>query len=82
MAYANYESRFGTIHMQDAETSTLPEAATLAVIALGTLILVVIAVLILRRKAKPDRAIRHSSPGPDPWEESARRLQESDDQSI
>ena len=67
--------------MQELATSPLPEASTLAVIALGTLILVVVAVLILRRQSKPDSKIKHSNLGLDPWKESARRLKDSEDHS-
>jgi hypothetical protein len=67
--------------MQELATSRLPEAATLAVIALGALILVVVAVLILRRQSKPDRKIKQSNLGLDPWKESAKRLNDSEDHS-
>jgi hypothetical protein len=67
--------------MQELATSPLPEAATLAVIALGAVILVVVAVLILRRQPKPDSKIKHSNLGLDPWKESARRLKDSEDHS-
>ena len=70
-----------TSTMQEPATSPLPEAATLAVIAIGTLILVVVAVLVLRRQSKPDRKIKQSNLGLDPWKESARRLNDSDDHS-
>ena len=69
-------------------TSPVPEntaswvqsAAILAVVCLGAVILILVMAMVLRRKGGPRARPQSGPPGPDPWSEAARRLEDKEPQ--